>query len=114
MDPTQPLLPLDGGLPAVPSLRPLSSPPSPAAHDASRSATAPQPKPASPPATQMPLLLTVRDVEAELQLGRTRTYELVRSGELPVVRVGRAVRVPRHALERWIESRMVVAGDGAD
>jgi excisionase family DNA binding protein len=43
------------------------------------------------------MLLTVRDVEEELQLGRTRTYELLRSGELPVIRVGRLLRVPREA-----------------
>jgi hypothetical protein len=46
------------------------------------------------------MLLIVRDVEAELQLGRTRTYELPRSGSLPVIRVGRAVREPRDALRR--------------
>lgn len=51
------------------------------------------------------MLLTVRDVEAELQLGRTRTYELIRSGEFPVVRAGRAVRVPREALCDSIASR---------
>lgn len=48
------------------------------------------------------MLLTVRDVEAELQLGRTRTYELLRSGVIPVVRVGRVLRVPRDGLRRWI------------
>ncbi len=48
------------------------------------------------------MLLTVKDVEAELQLGRTRTYELVRSGQLPVIRIGRVVRIPRDALERWV------------
>jgi excisionase family DNA binding protein len=53
----------------------------------------------------MPMLLTVKDVEAELQLGRTRTYELVRSGELPVVRIGRVVRIPRDALRQWIDER---------
>jgi excisionase family DNA binding protein len=52
-----------------------------------------------------PLLLTVRDVEVALQLGRTRTYELVRSGAIPVLRVGRAVRVPREALRRWIDEQ---------
>jgi len=52
-----------------------------------------------------PMLLTVRDVEAELQLGRTRTYELLRSGEIPVIRVGRVLRVPRDALRRWIEDQ---------
>jgi len=52
-----------------------------------------------------PMLLTARDVEAELQLGRTRTYELLRSGEIPVIRVGRVLRVPRDALRRWIENQ---------
>jgi len=56
-----------------------------------------------------PMLLTVRDVEAELQLGRTRTYELIRSGELPVIRLGRAVRVPREALAHWMPSTKMVA-----
>ena len=48
------------------------------------------------------MLLTARDVEAELQLGRTRTYELLRSGQIPVIRLGRAVRVSREWLEQWI------------
>ena len=56
-------------------------------------------------AVHAPMLLTVRDVEAELQLGRTRTYELLRSGEVPVIRVGRVLRVPRDALRRWIENQ---------
>ena len=51
----------------------------------------------------MSMLLTVRDVAVALRLGRTRTYALLRSGEIPVIRVGRAVRVPREGLSRWIE-----------
>jgi excisionase family DNA binding protein len=52
------------------------------------------------------MLLTVRDVELELQLGRTRTYQLLRCGEIPSVRVGeRAIRVTREDLSRWIESK---------
>jgi excisionase family DNA binding protein len=51
----------------------------------------------------MSMLLTVRDVSVALRLGRTRTYALLRSGEIPVIRVGRAVRVPRDGLCRWIE-----------
>jgi excisionase family DNA binding protein len=49
------------------------------------------------------MLLTVREVEVALQLGRTRTYELLRSGQLPMLRVGRLIRVSRVALEEWIE-----------
>jgi len=56
-----------------------------------------------------PMLLTVRQVEAALQLGRTRTYELLRSGQLPMLRVGRLIRVSRVALEEWIE-RQITAG----
>ncbi len=48
------------------------------------------------------MLLTVAQVEAALQLGRTRTYELLRSGEIPVRRVGRLIRVSRLALEEWV------------
>ena len=55
------------------------------------------------------MLLTVRDVEAELQLGRTRTYELLRSGVIPVVRVGRVLRVPRDGLRRWIDENCASA-----
>ena len=58
-----------------------------------------------------PLLLTVKDLEAELQLGRTRTYELVRSGQIPVMRIGRAVRIPRDALRRWVEDRTSGSSD---
>lgn len=57
------------------------------------------------PAEEAPLLLTVRDVEQQLQLGRTRTYELLRSGEIPVIRIGRVLRVPRDALLQWIDAR---------
>jgi excisionase family DNA binding protein len=53
-----------------------------------------------------PLLLTVRDVEALLQLGRTRTYELIRSGAIPSIRIGRAVRVPSMELSAWIAEQM--------
>jgi excisionase family DNA binding protein len=54
------------------------------------------------PRADPPMLLTVAQVEAALQLGRTRTYELLRSGEIPVRRVGRLIRVSRLALEEWV------------
>jgi excisionase family DNA binding protein len=61
------------------------------------------------PASRVAMLLTVRDVEAELQLGRTRTYELLRSGEIPVIRIGRVLRVPRDALLRWIDAKCLTS-----
>jgi excisionase family DNA binding protein len=52
-----------------------------------------------------PLLLRASEVAAILGIGRSTVFELAASGELPVVRIGRSVRIPRHALYRWIEER---------
>jgi excisionase family DNA binding protein len=52
-----------------------------------------------------PIVYRVKEVEALLQLSRSTVYELIRSGELPSIRIGRSVRVPREALERWLEGR---------
>ena len=40
-----------------------------------------------------------------LGIGRTKAYEMIAAGELPVVRIRRAVRVPRKSLEDWICAR---------
>lgn len=49
-----------------------------------------------------PLVLPVADVAHLLQVSDSAVYALVASGELPSLRVGRSVRVPRAALEEWI------------
>src|SRR5690348_119972 len=51
------------------------------------------------------LLLRVGEVAERLGIGRSKTYELIAAGELPVVRVGRCVRVPAVAVRRWVEAR---------
>ncbi len=52
------------------------------------------------------LLLTVRQVQAELNLSRTTVYTLIAEGSLPVVRFGRSIRIPRKALEERIEQQV--------
>ena len=59
-------------------------------------------------------LLTVAQTARLLQIGRTRAYELVGRFEesggasgIPVVRIGRAVRVPRDELVDWIRAGRV-------
>lgn len=57
-------------------------------------------------AVERSLLLRIPEVAAELRLARSSVYQLIQSGELPVVRIGRAVRVPRSALENWIDHQL--------
>ena len=49
-----------------------------------------------------PLLLRAGDVAKLLGLGRSKVFAMLAVGELPVIRIGRSVRVPRAALEDWI------------
>ena len=48
------------------------------------------------------LLMTIPEAAQVLAIGTTLAYELVGRGVLPHVRLGRAIRVPRGALEAWI------------
>ncbi len=51
------------------------------------------------------LLLRIPEVAKALGLGRTKIYELIDAGELPVIRVGRAVRVSVSAVQKWVEEQ---------
>jgi len=46
--------------------------------------------------------LTVEDAAAMLGIGRTLAYELARTGELPSIRLGRRIIIPRAAVERML------------
>jgi excisionase family DNA binding protein len=48
------------------------------------------------------LLLKVWEAARLLRISRNLAYELVAKGELPAVRLGRVIRVPRYGLEAWI------------
>jgi excisionase family DNA binding protein len=57
-----------------------------------------------------PLLLKAGDVAKLLGLGRSKVFAMLAVGELPVIRIGRSVRVPRAALEGWIAEQTQHAG----
>jgi excisionase family DNA binding protein len=52
----------------------------------------------------VPRLLRATEVATVLGLGRSKVYDMMKRGQLPVVRIGKAVRVPAHALEEWIKT----------
>ncbi len=49
------------------------------------------------------LLLTVPETARLLRISRNLAYELVARGELPAVRLGRVIRIPRSELDDWLE-----------
>jgi len=55
---------------------------------------------------ELPAVLTVEDMAAYLRIGRGKAYELVHQRQVPHVRVGRYIRIPREALLRWLEGRV--------
>ena len=48
------------------------------------------------------LLLRVDEAAELIGLGRTKTYELVASGQLPAVHIGKAVRGATSAIEEFV------------
>ena len=55
-------------------------------------------------------VLTVEEAAHLLRIGRSAAYAAVRTGEIPSVRVGRTLRIPRYGLERMLGP---LNGDGA-
>lgn len=51
----------------------------------------------------LPLVLTVGEVAAVLGVGRHAAYDLAQSGAIPIIRIGKHIRVYREALERFLE-----------
>lgn len=54
--------------------------------------------------TDLPLVLTVEEAARVLRIGRSSAYEAARTGELPTVRIGRILRVPRSAIEEMLRT----------
>ncbi len=48
------------------------------------------------------LLLTVEDVAHALQICRTNTFHLIRTGEIKSVKIGRSRRITRDAVDDFV------------
>jgi len=51
------------------------------------------------------LLLKPMEAAEAIGVGRSRIYEMLTTGEMPSVRIGRSIRVPVRALNQWVEDR---------
>lgn len=49
------------------------------------------------------LTLTIEETAKVLGIGRQLAYDRVKTGEIPVIKIGRRLLVPRRALEKLLE-----------
>ena len=56
------------------------------------------------------LVLTVGEAARLLRLSKTTTYDQIRQGSIPSIRMGKRILVPRAALMRMLEETMRKAG----
>lgn len=55
--------------------------------------------------TEEPLVYSVEQARELLNISRGLMYEAIRSGQIPSLRIGRRILIPRSGLECLIESR---------
>lgn len=50
----------------------------------------------------LPIVLSVPELAAVLQIGRNAAYDLVRTGQIRCVRIGKTIRIPQSALMDYL------------
>ena len=58
-------------------------------------------------------VMTVREVARYLRLSEAKVYRMARSGEIPVIRIGRAWRFKRELVDAWLR-QMAEQADRAE
>jgi excisionase family DNA binding protein len=53
---------------------------------------------------EAPLVYSVMEMAAVLHIGRNAAYELVKSGKIRSLRIGRNIRIPRAAILEYLET----------
>lgn len=57
-------------------------------------------------------LLTVREVADAMRVSQMTVYRLIKSGELPAIRVGRNFRIRESELDRYFDAQTVAPASG--
>ncbi len=58
---------------------------------------------------QTKLAFTVEEAASELGIGRNLAYEAVKSGEIPSIRIGNRIVVPKLALAKMLDVQAPIA-----
>jgi len=57
------------------------------------------------PREQLPIVLTVKDIQRLLRISRAKAYDLTHKAGFPCVRIGRTIRIPRDAFLAWLTAQ---------
>ncbi len=57
-------------------------------------------------------LLRPREIVESTGLSRVTVYGLISRGEIPSIKIGRAIRIPAEAFQEWIRRKSIGAGVG--
>ncbi|MBW3591044.1 MAG: helix-turn-helix domain-containing protein [Actinobacteria bacterium] len=69
------------------------------------------------------MVYTVEEVAELLRIGRSAAYEAVRRGQIPALRFGRRLRIPRSALDQLLRihtslehqnEKLLISDDGCE
>lgn len=52
------------------------------------------------------LLLRVPEGAEMLGFSKSKTYELINTGELPAIKIGNVIRIPADELREWVKKRV--------
>jgi len=63
---------------------------------------------------QEPLTYTVEETRKLLNIGRGSAYEAIRTGQIPSIRIGRRILVPRLGLQRLLDRSAEPVDKGDD
>lgn len=58
------------------------------------------------------LLLRPTEAADILGLGKSKTYQLLATGAIPSVRIGKSVRVSAEVLRSWVRDQVLATGQG--
>lgn len=59
-----------------------------------------------------PILLKPGEVAMLLGIGRSKAYEMIASGTLRSIKLGKCVRVPAESLREWVEAQLQLSEHG--
>lgn len=61
---------------------------------------------------ELPAILTMKHIQDVLGICKPKVYELAHTEGFPVVKLGRAFRVPREAFLRWLDEQAEGGANG--